>query len=135
MIQEITDDFSRWRVRKDVMAAMDRNRDEWGAYTTKGAMWAVVENGGTLVKCGNGEAWLIAQKQDLDLVIVWSGGTRIVQYLPHVMEWAEDYARRHGAARIVMSGRKAWERLLRPYGFYLESVTMAKELDDVLQDA
>ena len=48
--------------------------------------------------------------------------------LEAVMEAAEYHAEKHDCDGIEVSGRKGWERVLKPYGYEHKRVKLIKEL-------
>ncbi len=57
----------------------------------------------------------------------WLVGGDLTDLLSHRPE-IEIYARTMGCTRLLIGGRKGWERVLSPFGFELAGIVMAKEL-------
>jgi hypothetical protein len=47
-----------------------------------------------------------------------------------VMEAADSCARQYGCDSIELTGRRAWEKMLKPYGYEPNRVMLLKELGD-----
>jgi hypothetical protein len=67
--------------------------------------------------------WLPAV--DGPILHVWLGGGRLKE-LEEMLPSVEEWGRQHGAARLMLTGRAGWEKVLP--GFKRQAVLMTKEL-------
>jgi hypothetical protein len=65
---------------------------------------------------------------NVEINVIWSSGESIIPHVEGFVLAAEELARKYGARRIKMRGRKAFEHLLSPYGFQFDHVSLTKEL-------
>ena len=59
---------------------------------------------------------------------IWLAGGEMDANLEAVMEAAEYHAKKHECDGIEVSGRKGWEKVLKPYGYEHKRVKLIKEL-------
>lgn len=64
------------------------------------------------------------------LRLLWMGGSELKSALP-MLEIIELWAARRGVRTVEVLGRRAWARVLRPYGYAPRSVLVTKDLTRV----
>ena len=64
--------------------------------------------------------------------IAWMGGKRLREVLP-LIDAIHLWAKRIGATHVVVTGPRAWRRLLKDYGYFETAVVLERELGNLTE--
>lgn len=109
----------------DIEAALDEKPELWNTDYTKDGIRSGILN-------ETMQAWVISedekirvvfmtqrfvsQKNELTLYIFWLYGSGLPRLLPSVVEALRSFAIKLECTKVLITGRKGFERLLKPYG-------------------
>lgn len=113
----------------------------------KGQRWLKVVDENdvyNLILTGNADLWCAMQNGTLDGIMIcmmerhakasyyhvcFIGGYGLSKYLATGLEKLEKYACIMGATELVLEGRKGFAKLLKPYGYYTNTVRLRKNVN------
>ena len=115
-----------------------------GEACTYGDGWWSIEKVHNLLLDGRAALWVlmpgstpvagvvtaIAEEDDGRKVaeVVMAGGSGVIGHIGPELPTIEAWARAHGAAELLLRGRRGWARVTRGHGWEEIAVTMRKEL-------
>jgi len=73
-------------------------------------------------------------KANPTLFVIWVGGEEFTKYGPPLLEVAEKWAVTQNIKQISFSGRRGWEKVLKPLGFSAPRIEMVKPVGWMLSD-
>jgi len=124
----------------DIEKLLDLDPSLWERFNTKESIyerimdgqyqvWAVCNEGGAITTVFFSEVTQYDDRRDLHLW--WSYGVGALHAPECVDAAVETFARHHGCEALVITGRKGWERALRPLGWRFDSIVLRKPVDPV----
>ena len=118
---------------------LDRDSSLWETYNTKESIYEKVCDGQyqVWVVC-DGEAGPITTvffteilqfEPERSLHLFWSYGVGALRAPECVEAAVQTFARRHDCGSLMLTGRRGWERALRPLGWQFESIVLRKQVE------
>ncbi|MED5549876.1 MAG: hypothetical protein VX529_11015 [Pseudomonadota bacterium] len=114
------------RAAELIQSAINQSKE---GYTLEEVLTEIVEGRSVLLTSEN--ALLVAKLYGRHGRITahgWLGAGSLTELIDEIMPQAEAWARRQGASRMTVDGRRGWARALRDSGFEEESVTVGKDI-------
>lgn len=123
----------------NIEGLLDLNPSLWETFNTKESIYDKVCEGQyqVWVVC-DGEAGPITTvffteilqfERGRDLHLFWSYGVEALRAPECVEAAVETFARHHDCEALMLTGRRGWERVLKPLGWQFEAVVLRKPID------
>jgi len=120
------------RVEPILQRAVQRGR---GHYTTRD-IFALIQKGEqqlwTITEDGRIIAGLVSEVRFSPagrgtLTVYCAAGKEVRRWLPRAIGVISSYAHQRGCSELRVVGRRGWQRYLKPYGFFQESIVLVKD--------
>lgn len=117
-------------------AVLEDSRDQWLPYQTVDDVLARVDSGDYHVWVGGHDLsidiWGITELRlhpnCRALTVIWCHGDNGPEFFEMWMKVLEDFAMIMDIDRIVVEGRKGWERIFKPLGYRFAAVELVKDI-------